>query len=100
MLQLVFYEKLNQKSSKNQLQCRQGMSWGRLGGVLEHLKPSWGRPGGVSGVLGRPGVIVSRLGAVLELAWGRLGAVLGLSWAVLTPSWARPGAVLGRLGGS
>ena len=94
MLQLVFYEKLNQQSSKKQLKYRQGMSWGRLGGVLEHLKPSWGRPGGVSGVLGRPGVIVSRLGAVLEPAWGRLGADLGPSWAVLGR------AVLGRLGAS
>ena len=67
---------------------------------MERLKPSWGRPGGVSGVLGRPGVIVSRLGAVLDPSWGRLGAVLGLSWAVLGPFWARPGAVLGRLGAS
>ena len=59
------------------------MSWGRLGGVLEHLQPSWGRPGGVSGVLGRPGVIVSRLGASLGPSWGRLGPFLGPSWDVL-----------------
>ena len=72
------------------------MSWGRLGRVLEHLKPSWGRPGGVSGGLGHPGVIASRLGTVLEPSWGRLGP----SWAVLEPVWARPGAVLGRLGAS
>ena len=37
MLQAVFYEKLNQKSSKNQLKCRHGMSWSRLGGVLGRL---------------------------------------------------------------
>ena len=86
MLQAVFYEKLNQKSSKNQLKCRHGMSSGRLGGVLGRLRPSWGRPGGVSEVLGRPGVIVSRLGAVLEPSWRRPGAVLGPSWGRLGPS--------------
>ena len=48
--------------------------------------------------MGGRGVILGRLGAVLEPAWGRLGAVLGPSCAVLGrlgASWSRLGPVLG-----
>ena len=57
-----------------------GASWGRLGGLLGVLEASWGRLGGLLGVLDASW---KRLGGVLGVSWRRLGGildVLGASW--------------------
>ena len=54
-----------------------GASWGRLGGVLGVLETSWRRLGGVLEASWRR---LGRLGGVLEASWKRLGGVLKPSW--------------------
>ena len=70
---------------------------GRLGLSWERLRAFWERLGGVSG----------RLGRVLEASWGRPGGLLGVldaSWkrlgGVLGVSWRRLGGILDVLGAS
>ena len=66
-------------------------SWGRLGGVLGVLGAIWASWRCLGGVLGASRRHLGDLGGILEASWGRLGGVLEATWAF----WRRLGSVLG-----
>ena len=66
------------------------MQMSRIFGFVAFCVMPWAVLGCPSGLLGGFGIILDRLGLILQCQWsasGRLGVHLGVSWWHLVPSW-------------